>query len=78
MELVLDDPDNPLSKEELEAFLNRINNPKYDKVDFSGAENLFNSIDAELQLKEHDRDRLIVFESQCLSAINYFQKDFPY
>lgn len=80
MELVLDDPDNPLSKEELEAFLNRINNPKYDKVDFSGAENLFNSIDAELQLKKHDRDRLIVFESQCLSAINYLGQlliDYP-
>ena len=80
MELSLDDLDNPDSVEKAKDFINRISNQPKVTVDITGSETLFASIDAELHLKKHDTNRLLVFQSQCLSAINYLERlliDYP-
>lgn len=73
MELKLDDPDNPVTKEQIENFIAHVNNLPEFNIDYSGSEFLYNSIVDELQLQKHDTFRLITFQSQCTTAIHYLE-----
>jgi len=73
MELNLDDPENPVTKEQIENFIEHVNNQPEFTIDYSGSQILYKSIVDELQLKNHDTFRLITFQSQCTTAIHYLE-----
>ena len=73
MELIFDDPDNPVTREQIEAFIAHVNNQPEFSIDYSGAEKLYQSTFNELQLKKHDTLRLLTLQSQCSSALHFLE-----